>query len=547
MEQPSIDIRIYAAFCMSLYYYWTGEYHKNALLLERADAEIPHRILSPLAVIRIKMMKGNHYWVTGQYDAALQSLSEGLDISGRSGVHVFDPMLWNFLAAVEMTSGKLELAEKSLRNQMISALSTGRALDIFFSHLNSAWHAILTGNTSLAAEKLETIAVTVEKLGIPYYEALLNICMAQVAFLQGHPGDARAHVNKAHRIGLSMKSEVIEWYSLLIAAWLLLQEGEEKKGVLSLRRGFALGKRHGYIHQTFYQPSVMRFLCAKALAQGIEEDYCRFLIKKLGLTPPVSGMPCGHALMTDLSRWPYPIRICTLGRFAIFKDNGELQDGGKTQKKPLEMLKALIAAGGADVSAARLAEELWPDAEGDHARKSFEVTLSRLRHLFDKEIILYSGGQLTINQDCCRVDSLVLAGIIEQAVKAPPERIGGLCDQALGLYQGHFLPDDTALAWSVHRREKLKNGLLQIILKAGRHAEHTGGWEEAAGYYEAGLNIDPLTEEFYQHLMICYRELGRQAAAVKAYRRFAELLLKRMGIKPSHETRAIYSSLLEQT
>ncbi len=544
-EQPSIDIQIYTAFCMSLYYLWIGEYHKNTLLLEWADAAIPHRRLSPLAVIRIKVMKCNHYWLTAQYDAALQTLSEGLDVSNRNGVHVFDSMLLGFRAAVEMISGKLEQAEKSLRNQMISSLATGRALDIFFSHVNSAWHAVLTGNASLAAEKLETISDTVAKMGIPYYEALWNICIAQVPFLQGRPGDALAHVNKAHRIGLSMKSTVIEWYSLLIGAWLLLREGEEEKGLLSLRRGFALGKRHVYIHQTFYQPAIMRFLCAKAIEQGIEEDYCRFLIQKLGLTPPVGAMPGSPGKISDLNNWPYPVRICTLGRFALFQEEEQIQATGKMQKKPLEMLKALIAAGGANVSAARLAEGLWPDTDGDLARTSFEVTLSRLRRLFAQDIILSSAGQLSINQGYCRVDSLVLAGIIEQAAKAPPERIFGLCDQAIGLYHGHFLPDDTALAWSVHRRENLKNGLLRIVLQAGRHAEQAGDWEKALGYYEKGLDIDLLSEEFYQHLMICYRKLGRTAAAVKTYHRCSEIFHKHLGIKPSARTKAIYSSLLE--
>jgi LuxR family transcriptional regulator, maltose regulon positive regulatory protein len=538
------DIYQSATFYMSTYYLWKGEYNANALLLEKAVERFGEKS-SPLSVISVRLMTGIHYWVTAQYEAAVEHLTAGLALAEESGVHNYNSLLWSMLAAVKIATGNKAAAEQTLQKQKEAALFTSNTLDMFFYHINSAWQALTNEDAQLAAMHMEIIAAPAAQMGHPYYRALWQIGMAQIMYLQERTNDAQTIISRAYKIGRNMKSPVIEWYSLLVAAWFFFGQDAEKKGLKALRRGMALGRKHGYVHLEFYQPAVMRFLCAKSLEQGIEENYAGSLIKKLGLTPPVSGMPGGHAAIPDLSRWPYSVRICTLGRFAVFNDNEQLQNIGRIQKKPLEMLKALIAAGAAHVSAARLADELWPDAEGDLARKSFEVTLSRLRHLFDKDIILYGAGQLSINPGYCQVDSMVLTGIIEQAGKAPSERIGGLCDKALNLYQGHFLPDDTTLAWSVHRREMLKNGLLQIILKAGRHSEQKGELEKAVGYFEAGLNIDPLTEEFYQHLMICYRKLGRQAAAVKTYRRCSEFLFKQLGIKPSLATNAIYSSLLE--
>ena len=537
------DIYLIATFFMSTYYLWKGEYNHNALLLEKAVERLREES-SPFSVISIDLMSGIHHWVTAQYGTAAKLLEAGISAAQQSGVHNYTSLLWSFLAAVHIATGNRTEAEKTLQNQKEAALRTSNTLDMFFYHVNAAWQALLNEDAQLAAMHLETIAAPAAQMGHPYYLALWHIGMAQVLHLQENAEEALAGISRALQIGRDMKSAIIEWYSLLITAWFLFGQGSEAKGMQALRRGLALGRKHGYVHLEFYQPAVMRFLCAKALEQGIEEDYCRSLIKKLGLAPPLPGMPGGNAGMPDLTHWPYPLRIYTLGRFAIFTDHEELQAAGKTQKKPLEMLKALIAAGGANVSAARLADELWPDADGDLARNSFEVTLSRLRRLFDKEIVLYNAGQLSINPGCCWVDSMMLAGMIEQAGKGPAERIAGLCSKALGLYRGHFLPDDTTLAWSVHRREVLKNSLLQTILKAGMHSEQKGGWEDAVGYYEAGLDIDPLTEEFYQRLMICHRELGRTAAAVKTYHRCSELLLKHLGIKPSARTDAIYSSIL---
>ncbi|NPU83667.1 MAG: AAA family ATPase [Syntrophaceae bacterium] len=539
-ETPSIDIRMDIVFCTSLYNLWKGEYHKNAILLETAEADIRHRKPSPFSVIRIKLMRGIHFWVTAQYDSALHTLSEGLDIAGKSGVHVFDSLLWSFMAAAQMAPGRMEMAGESIRNQMTASPGTPKALDLYFYHFNSAWHAILAGNAYLAAENLETISANVAKMGNPYYRALWHIGMAQVAFMQERSREVGNHIRAAHRIARDMKSPVVEWYSLLIDAYFLLRQGREKEGLLSLRRGLSLGGKHGYVHLEFYQPSLMRFLYARALKEGIEPDYVKGLIRKLGLTPPSPE----H----DPGEWPYPVRIYSLGRFAVIRYDGVLEYAGKVQKKPLEMLKAVIAFGGVNVPADRLANALWPDADGDLAHKSFEMTLSRLRRLLGGEnIVRYSAGQLSLDPNYCWVDSLALEHIIGLIRKSPPDDVAGLCERAVSLYEGPFLPADSGLRWTLSKREMLQIGLLRIIDTAGRHHEKEGQWERAAECYRKGLDTDDLAEAFYQRLIVCYRELGDRVEAVRTYNRCRRILKEKLEIEPSAETRAVYSSLLQAT
>lgn len=536
-EKPSFDIQMDTVFCMSVYYLWKGEYYKNAVLLERAEAEIRHRRPSPFAVIRIKLMKGIHYWITAEYDSALKTLSEGLDISGQNGVHVYDSLLWSFKAAAEMAPGNLELAGKSLKKQMTSLLGMENELNIFFYHINSAWHAILTGNPSRAAEHMETIFSKTESMGTPYYRALWHIGMAQVAFLQVRTKDAEAYIQTAHRISLTMKSQVMEWYSLLIEAYFLLQEGEETEGLLSLHHGLSLGRRYGYVHLEFYQPSVMRFLFAKALEEGIEPDYVTGLIRKLEITPP-----------QPLEEWPCPVKIYTLGRFEILKDDQPLHFSGKEQKKPLELLKALIAFGGRNVPKDRLTDALWPDADGDQAHKSFETTLSRLRRLLGGEdFIKFRARQLTLNPLYCWVDSLALADLFDKIQECPDGHALPLCEKVVALYKGPFLPATAGLSWAVSSRETLKNLLLRAIGTAGRHYEKSGDWEKAADYFTKGIDADSLAEEFYRRLMVCQRNLGNHADAVKTYNRCRSLLQAEIGIKPSPETIAVYTSIVQSS
>jgi len=55
--------------------------------------------------------------------------------------------------------------------------------------------------------------------------------------------------------------------------------------------------------------------------------------------------------------------------------------------------------------------------------------------------------------------------------------------------------------------------------------------------------VNSLAEEFHRGLMMCHGELGDHGAAVQAYRRCSELLLKRLGVQPSSKTLALYQSV----
>ncbi len=73
------------------------------------------------------------------------------------------------------------------------------------------------------------------------------------------------------------------------------------------------------------------------------------------------------------------VRDYTLGRFRVEIAGAPLRSGSKPQRKPLELLKVLVALGREWVAAERIAESLWLDAEGDHAYSALTTTLSRLR------------------------------------------------------------------------------------------------------------------------------------------------------------------------
>jgi DNA-binding SARP family transcriptional activator len=555
-KNPSFDIQMETIFCMSVYYLWKGEYERNSVLLERAALEVRHRHPSPFTHIRIKLMKGIHAWITADYGGALQTLGEGLEVSSKSGVYIYDSLLWSFRAAAEMAPGKLGNAEDSLRQQMRSLLGQETSLNLFFYHVNSAWHALLSGRPTLAAEHMDTVSAAVDQMGTPYYRALWHIGKAQIAFALGSGDEALALARKAREISLAMKSQVMEWYSLLVEAWFLLERGMETEGLLALHRGLSLGRRHGFVHLEFYQPAMMRSLCARALAEDMEPDYVKGLIRKLGLTPPESLNPSSLLPLVKgrmggvvyLEEWPYPVRIYTLGRFEILINDESLQFSGKEQKKPLDMLKVLIAFGGSDVPEERLTDALWPEADGDMAHKSFEMTLTRLRRLLGGDhYIICRSRKISLNPLHCWVDSLALGQLLELLREERPGDAAALRKSVLTLYRGEFLKGDTALTCAMVPREILKNGVLGILLTIGCACEEAGDWAQAAVYFSRGINMDNLAEEFHRRLMICQMKLGNHSDAARSYLRCRELLKSDLGIEPSHETTAVYKALIQQS
>src|SRR5271154_1424894 len=91
-------------------------------------------------------------------------------------------------------------------------------------------------------------------------------------------------------------------------------------------------------------------------------------------------------------------RVRVLGRFSLLKGDIPLTIPRRL-RKPQELLQALIALGGAEVSAGVLIDALWPDSEGDAAYHSLESALYRLRQLLGvRDAVRMEGGAVSLNR-----------------------------------------------------------------------------------------------------------------------------------------------------
>jgi DNA-binding SARP family transcriptional activator len=95
----------------------------------------------------------------------------------------------------------------------------------------------------------------------------------------------------------------------------------------------------------------------------------RRTIRELRIAPPSGAVEA----------WPWPLQVRTLGRFEVLRDGMPLEFSRKAPRKTLQLLKAIIAAGGVQRAEQTLLEALWGDEEGDAASKSLGASVLRLR------------------------------------------------------------------------------------------------------------------------------------------------------------------------
>jgi LuxR family maltose regulon positive regulatory protein len=343
-------------------------------------------------------------------------------------------------------------------------------------------------------------------------------------------------------------SLTLEYSYLMAKTRLALEEDEESAGLESLRRAMALGKSQGYASMYYWwEGPVMASLCSRALAEGIEVEYVRNLIRKRNLHPDSLGR--------TLENWPWPLKIFTLGQFKLERDGKRLVFRGKAPQKALLMLKALIALGGRDVRQEQIIDLLWPESEGDTAHIAFKTLLSRLRQLLGvKDGITLQGGKVGFHPEICWVDTWGFEKIFSWAREAWEEkrsvdRFGKavrLTEAALAVYKGHFLQCDEGYDWTSLQRGRLQRKFLFLINKLGEHLLETKNWKEAVEHYEKAIEIDPLPEVFHQNLMTVYLELGQCSEGIAVYRRFRKAVSEGGDMMPSRKMDAIYQSLLDR-
>jgi len=191
-----------------------------------------------------------------------------------------------------------------------------------------------------------------------------------------------------------------------------------------------------------------------------------------------------------------------LGQFRLVIEDQPITET-KAQRKPLNLLEVLIAMGGVDVKVERIAEVLWPDAEGDAAVSAFTTTVSRLRKLIGSEAITIKSSRISLDRKRCWVDVAALEHQLDKSapMDSDPAAMGVLAEQVLALYKGPFLFDEEG-EWALPLRDRLRMKLSRFLAQCTMVLNDVGEAERAAGIVARAVSLDPGIERFLQERSI---------------------------------------------
>lgn len=478
-------------------------------------------------------------WLDGRFEECRTSMEEGLDLSARSGVHLLDGFLLGNGAMGALSRGDLEHAQRLL-DQMQETLTGQRAWELGFQYFARTWAACLGGETMRAVPYAQAALREGTRSGCPSTLAAIHLAAAQVHHGIGEEDRADRHLVEATNASQIISNPQMQMACRLTEAHIAFDRGDEAAGLTALERAFAIGRRQGYVNWWLCLPVQATQLCVRALAAGIEVDYVRKLVRQRDWVP---AEPPLH-----LDNWPWPLRIHTLGRFQILVDDKPLRSGRKAPKRPLTLLKALLALGGSGVPEARLLDALWPETDGDLAHQAYESALHRLRAVLGvRKAVERAEGTLTLDARYSWVDAWAFERQVDDANRAwesdAVERAEKSMARAAGLYRGPFLAQDTEDLWTVAYRERLRGRFQIMIERLGLHLEATGRHTEAIEQYREAIAAEPSLEVFYQRLIACYGHLDRKADATSTYRRCCKVLEAELGTPPSEKTTKLFRAI----
>ncbi|MCM8612772.1 BTAD domain-containing putative transcriptional regulator [Accumulibacter sp.] len=529
--------------------------------------------LPPVFAVLWDALQAMDHWRHGRCAQTVSTATRGVRRAREHGLR-----MWDFLlAALEVygwvNDGVADRAGLALQ-RFERMIEPRRRIDLAHFHYLTALQRLVAGDGARALAAVEAAEAISSHCGGPHQRALDGLALAQALHACGRAGEAWRALASARRFGEMMQGEVLAYQADLCEASFALDAGDEARCAAALQRAFSVGARQDYRNHQHFFPAEMARLCAFALEHDIVPDFARRLIAIRRLKPP----------RIDLPQWPWPVRIHTLGRFSLVVNGQPVGTAaGLTQKKPLELLRVLVALGGREIRIGDAIGETWaadgtvggerpaaaarrrrppavavePAAIGKRERGAFDSALSRLRRILGggdgeaDDVVLVEDGLLRLNPDRCRVDLWCCQralGTVRALLDAPepaPAELLASARELLRHYQGDFLAREAPLPCFTRLRDDLRQQMVTALADLAAALCRTGLHDEAAKLYARATAIDPCRERLYRDWMSCLQQQDELAEGLRVYQRCREVLADRLGSRPSATTEALRRALLK--
>ncbi len=519
-----------AATGLMIYHTLAMEPARARAIVERIDPLLEHPEVTPLNKAWWYMFVGYQHHRAGDHDLTVRALEHSDRLASAHGLkqtaffsHCF--RAYCLIAWRDFPGGKTSVAG------LDGLFTESQPMHMAQFHLASYFIAVSTQDVSGALYHAKIAVESATKLGSPFFYVAWRAQCAPAPAMGGDLDLAEKWLDEAW---IASEGTFMERYRpsiLQSRAFCSNLRGDPVRARQQLAESIATGKEFNAWPYARGTVPLFDWMVTEALLAGVEVPYIQEFIRKFKVPPPAIDVP----------KWPWPARVFTLGEFRVEIDGEPLVFSRKAPKKPLALLKAIIAFGGKNVPEQNLVDALWPDEEETLAREALAVSLHRLRKLLiHADAVHLIEGQLSLDPAVCWVDTCAFAHATARSENSMNK---GEVDPVWEIYRGPFLAEEIDAPWALSPRERLRARFLRYVSSAGGRHERKGEFDVALNLYRKGIEADDLAEEFYQGLMRCHLQLDRRSEGMATYRRLRQTLSVTLGIAPSAQSEQLFRLL----
>lgn len=524
----------------------TGKFQEaDTILQELVSLRRSFDNYGPLALALNNL--GWSYYISGQYEQALSTFHEGMEIASK--VHDLraesyllastadlqrDRGIFNDAYKLYTTSLKLlGSSEPPLRCLLLIGLGTMERWRSNFTEAQSRFGEALT----LAQEHKLTAE---EQLA---YAGLLTV----ECFLDNVPEDITEVLSDIadYLDGLNMIYEAMSVFTM--ALLVAVHMGDNETARLFLDKVEILARRvetaQPVIGELINDRELCEYVKKHVDVNGVSGKL--FQLKTLGHSTQHDTLSSSSTSASIIfGPETYSMRVFTLGRELVERNGDAVTASDWRSGNARELFLYLLFHKSA--SKADLGLMFWPEAPASKVRSNFHTTLHRARKALGSEVISYNDNIYSINEELnIWCDAKHFETLVSRAYLLAPRdpRAEDLWQKAFKVYGGPFLPEIDS-EWVVNLRDQYHTYYMDTLEGLASCAVARDDFEKALECYKLVAQDNLYHEETHRKIMQCYARLDRRHQLIQHYEELKKLLNDELGLDPSAETKTLFYSLL---
>lgn len=249
---------------------------------------------------------------------------------------------------------------------------------------------------------------------------------------------------------------------------------------------------------------------------------------------------------------PPPLRIVTLGQFAVWKGRKRIADQLWNRRKAGELFRYLLLQPNRAAGREVIIEALWPDNESGSPEDLLHQATSALRHVLEPDLpdkfpsryVKVEGEHISlILSPGSMVDFENFERALPLAIQA--HNVDQL-QMVLNQYSGDLFPSDRYGDWSVDRRQSLAELRQHGLLALAQAYYDQGQFFEVANCCRQILHADAWNEDAVLLAMKAYAGMQNTPHALQIYLNLEKTLKEELGIIPRSDLRELAVKLRQR-